>query len=685
MKISIKVSIITLFTTILVLTGSTLIFLNYATSHNILLTSAEYLIKGSSSIIEENINSFLVPAESRTKVAANLIADKIIIPEDTTHFYTFLIENLIDLPGFSGAYWSDSFGNAYIIERSITNTLFKEKVQNLATGRFITSEEINYSGRTLSKPITSSTEFNPATRPWYTQAVTTRSCTTSDIYQFYPFGKNQAELGVTYACPIYDNHNIFMGVFAIDLRLSSFSDFVSKIIITPNTNIFIFDNKHNVIATNKQPSFPLQSLLKVRDLNLPWFDDLLQSYGLKEKTVFTYKFNEKDYLTLYKPMHIIGGNDWFISIVIPLGDIASGLNARLMLSIAVAGSILIIGLFLAWLAAHALSRPIIKLADETGLVRQLEINFVSKLKSHIKEIIYMQDAINAMKKSLQSFARYVPITLVKRLMASGDVANVGGENRSVTFLFSDISGFTSISEHINPEDLMNYLSEYFKAMSKIILQNKGTIDKYIGDAIMAFWNAPLEDPEHATNACNSALRMLEVLASLNQEWKQQGKPELVVRIGINTGKAVIGNVGSEDRLSYTAIGDSVNLTNRIEELNKFYKSTIIVSSSSYQLVKDKFNFRLIDNVTVRGREEGVLIYELLPQTNMFGERLDNYNTEFKAAFNLYQQKQWSEAAALFTKLSVAYPQDNLTKIFVERCHTLILNPPDKWNGIWRFQ
>jgi adenylate cyclase len=297
----------------------------------------------------------------------------------------------------------------------------------------------------------------------------------------------------------------------------------------------------------------------------------------------------------------------------------------------------------------------------------------------------MQEAFNAMKKSLQSFARYVPITLVKHLIASGDVAHVGGENRLVTFLFSDISGFTSLSEHMDPTNLMNYLSEYFKSMSKIILQNQGTIDKYIGDAIMAFWNAPLEDAKHASKACTSALEMLAALTTLNVHWKAQGAPELTIRIGINTGNAVIGNVGSEDHLSYSAIGDSVNLTNRVEELNKVYKTKIIVSNHTYELVKNAFTFRLLDNVAVRGREEGVLIYELLPPNNIFGEHFNEYVSQFNIAFNHYQQQRWNEALSIFNKLASTYPQDKVASVFIERCAHLRQNPPLIWSGVWRFQ
>lgn len=685
MKISIKASIIFLFTLILVVIGSTLIFLDYLTSHNILLTSAENLIKGSGIYIEQHINNFILPVASRVKVSANLIKTNIIQPGDSKQFYAFLQENIVDLPRFSGAFWSDQKDTVYLLERSAKNTFYKEKIITTSHGNFVTSEEIDQHGKTITPAITLPTDYNTKTRTWYTEAQAAKNCRISNVYTFYPFGTNKPILGSTYVCPLYNDLQQFIGMFAIDVHVATLDEFVDKIKITPNTDIIIFDRSRNVIAYNKGNYSPQDSLLKIEQLKLPWVEDLLQQERVTHKTTFIYKYQGKQYLAYYKPLAITSENNWYIGIVIPLRDVEAGLNARLMLSSAIAASILIIGIFLAWLAGHTLSRPIIKLADETGLIKQLDLSFESKLKSYVKEIAYMQDAFNSMKKSLQSFARYVPITLVKRLISSGAVAQVGGENKVVTFMFSDISGFTSISENMDPTDLLNYLSEYFKTMSKIILHNKGTIDKYIGDAIMAFWNAPMEDTAHAYNSCQSALEMLQALTLFNATWRTKGKTELAVRIGINTGNAIIGNVGSEDRLSYSAIGDSVNLTNRIEELNKIYKTTIIVSHSTYSIVKDSFTFRLIDNVIVRGRHEGVLIYELLPANHMFGDNLATYNTQFQTAFNLYQQKRWEEAQKLFTQIVTSYPQDTLSCIFMERCNYLIKNPPTDWNGVWRFQ
>ncbi|MEI7848621.1 MAG: adenylate/guanylate cyclase domain-containing protein, partial [Chloroflexota bacterium] len=173
--------------------------------------------------------------------------------------------------------------------------------------------------------------------------------------------------------------------------------------------------------------------------------------------------------------------------------------------------------------------------------------------------------------------KYMPYTLVKNLMVSGNIAEIGGDSKNLTILFSDIENFTPLSEKMPPRDLMLYLSEYFETATKIIIKNGGTVDKYIGDGILAFWGAPIDDKNHAIHCCNTALELQEAFKILNLKWRSEGKPEIMTRIGINTGNVVVGNIGSEDRLNYTVIGDQVNLASRMESLSKIYGTRIIVS------------------------------------------------------------------------------------------------------------
>ena len=330
-----------------------------------------------------------------------------------------------------------------------------------------------------------------------------------------------------------------------------------------------------------------------------------------------------------------------------------------------------------------MSKPITRLSEDAELICQLRLGAVKQLFSRIKEISHMADTFMKMKNALYSFQRYMPIALVKNLVSSGKVAEVGGETKEVTLLFSDIESFTQISEGMDPEKVMQYLSEYFQAMTKIIIDHDGTVDKYIGDGLMAFWGAPIDDADQTMHACESAIEMGVALYKLNTKWRNEGNPEIKIRIGISTGKVIVGNVGSDDRLSYTALGDTVNLTSRLEALNKTYGTRIIVGERTYESVKDKFKFRLLDKVAVKGKKLGLYIYELIEKENdVFGQELDQYNFNFKKAFDYYEKGDWQNANDQFNELTKQYPNDDVLKIFSERCSIFVKNPPKHWEGVW---
>lgn len=265
-------------------------------------------------------------------------------------------------------------------------------------------------------------------------------------------------------------------------------------------------------------------------------------------------------------------------------------------------------------------------------------------------------------------------------MHTGQIAQVGGQNQIITILFSDIKNFTTISESTSPQKLMTYLSDYFQSMTEAVIQHEGTLDKYIGDAVMALWNAPSKDVEHAFHACETARVMLERLQILNQKHKNDGFPEFKIRIGIHTGEAIVGNVGSEDRLSYTALGDTVNLASRLESISKNYNTQIIVSHATFNHVSDKFLFRFLDEVAVRGKQESIAIYELITTQNI--ETLEQHKQEFTKAFSCIKRLMGKSIEAFMT-LTPAYPGDQLASIYIERCRLLAHSPPAHWDGVWR--
>lgn len=286
------------------------------------------------------------------------------------------------------------------------------------------------------------------------------------------------------------------------------------------------------------------------------------------------------------------------------------------------------------------------------------------------------------RKLRKYFSLYVARDVVDEILAHPEKVKLGGETKNLTILFSDIRGFTSVAEKMDAQKLVSFLNEYLTAMAKIVLENRGVVDKFIGDAIMAFWGAPLPLSNHAETAVRTALLMRHRLKECNEEWKKFNYPEIKIGLGINTGEAVVGNIGSHERFDYTVIGDNVNLASRLEGLTKFYGSDIIISESTAKEVANKFVLRLLDYVAVKGKVGGVKIYEVLGFLDE-QEKFTNLISQYQMAFDLYLAKQWGAAKKIFEKLLVQYPNDVPSQIFKIRLEKILSNPPVDFDGIYR--
>lgn len=288
------------------------------------------------------------------------------------------------------------------------------------------------------------------------------------------------------------------------------------------------------------------------------------------------------------------------------------------------------------------------------------------------------------KKLRQYFSFYVAREVVDEIVAHPEKLKLGGQTKDLTILFSDIRGFTSVSEKMDAQSLVGLLNKYLTEMSGIILKNRGVVDKFIGDAIMAFWGAPLALPNHAEVAVTTALLMLRRLKECNEEWKKLNYPEIKIGIGLNTGEVVVGNIGSEDRFDYTAIGDNVNLASRLEGLTKFYGAGIIISEAAAAAVGERFVVRQIDHVAVKGKTQGVRIYEVLG----FAEEKESYSgvvEKFNYGFELYLKKDWAAAKKVFEEVLMENPGDGPSKVMAERLEGFMASPPADFDGVYRLE
>jgi len=263
-----------------------------------------------------------------------------------------------------------------------------------------------------------------------------------------------------------------------------------------------------------------------------------------------------------------------------------------------------------------------------------------------------------------AFQHYVPTAVVEQIVNDIEQLRLGGEKRELTVLFSDVRGFTSLSETLQPEELVNLLNTYLTKMTEQVFNHNGTLDKYIGDAIMAVYGAPVERTDHALCACRTAVDMMNELVSLQKDWQQRQLPSLDIGIGINTGPMIVGNMGSEILFDYTVIGDAVNLGSRIEHLNKIYGTHILISEFTYDQVKDAFPYiREIDVTTVRGRREPVTLYEIMLEEHYDGM---DWLERFRRAYRLFHDGDIDNAQLLFEEIAHDI-DDPVCHYYIERC------------------
>jgi len=287
------------------------------------------------------------------------------------------------------------------------------------------------------------------------------------------------------------------------------------------------------------------------------------------------------------------------------------------------------------------------------------------------------------KKIRSAFSFYVAPSVVNEMLKNPEKLKLGGDKMELSVLFSDIRGFTSISEKMNPEDLVNLLNEYLTEMTNIVFKNDGTLDKYMGDAVMAIYGAPLYYEDHAVKACDSALEMLKKLEELNRKWTSEGKNRLDIGIGINTGPMMVGNMGSLQRFDYTVMGDSVNLGSRLEGANKSYGTNILISEYTYEKVKDRFVCMEVDSVRVKGKALPVKIYTILGRNGEVPEKRLLAKEAFEKGLELYKAQRWDEAVSMFSLAAERDPGLKVAGIYIERCQDLKESPPGPdWDGVY---
>jgi adenylate cyclase len=284
-----------------------------------------------------------------------------------------------------------------------------------------------------------------------------------------------------------------------------------------------------------------------------------------------------------------------------------------------------------------------------------------------------------------AFQYYLTKSVMEEMLKHPEKLKLGGDKRELTVLFSDIRGFTTISERLPPEELVRTLNEYLTPMTDLVFKHEGTLDKYMGDAIMAVWGAPLTQEDHALRACAAAVEMLEKLKELCKRWAEQGRPLIDIGIGINSGHMAVGNMGSDMRFDYTVMGDNVNLGSRLEGTNKEYGTRIIISEFTFALVKGKVVARELGSVRVKGKKKPVGIYELRGIGAPQGQEAQAIEL-FSQGLLAYRARDWDGAEKALRAVEAAWPGDGPTSHYLDDIAEKRASPPaEGWDGVYEMK
>ncbi len=525
-------------------------------------------------------------------------------------------------------------------------------------------------------------DYHAPSRRWYEKAILTDGVIWTDVYVF----ASSRRPGINTAVPLeIDGETVGVISIAIELeRLSSFLQSLSvgqsgtAVILNAAGEVIAFHDTKVVRMESKEGERPtLKTLGAIDHPHLKALSEALQTARLsvvdiRERVEFIQELpgsGEPVFVTL-EP---VGLEDWVIATVVPEADFLARVdrNVQQLLGLLIA-AVTVVALLASLFARAVFGRPLAKIVTQIGKVERFELETVEPVPSVIREIHGVSDAVVTMRQGLASFGKYLSIDLVRTLIKQQREVGIGGENRTLSMLFMDLEGFTAHTEALGPK-LLPYLAEYFSDMSGRIITNRGTIDKYIGDAIMAFWGAPHYNENHATDCCRAAVQCLRTLDMRRAEWASKGQPSFNLRIGLNSGRVIVGNVGSAEKLDYTVLGDPVNLAARLESLNKVYGTRLLIGAHTFELAKYDIVARRLDAVAVKGKEEVVTVFELIAMQDEIdpGLRFD-WITAYERGLDLMAARNWVGAIEQFLMaIDERGGEDAPSSVMIERCRQTI--------------
>ncbi len=516
------------------------------------------------------------------------------------------------------------------------------------------------------------TSYDPRARLWYRTAQQTGGISVSDVDVFATLGL----VGFTVGAPFYQDGKL-QGVAAADITLDDLSNYLAERKVSPGTLSYILDHQGRVIANSERAKTYASHAGRVELQHITSLGDELPAVAFSfrprgDEQMFSFSHGGKEYVASLTTLPASFGKKWQLFVVSPLSDftnIFAEHNNKLFAFGLVA---IALQIFIIYFLSSVVSAPLEKLARKVTQIQDLRSGeALPPLHSPIREVALLSRAIDTLDAAVKSFAAFVPIGLVRELLESDQKLELGGHSRFLTIFFSDLESFSTLSEELPSQELLLRVSAYLEVVTKAVNEEHGTIDKFIGDGVMAFWGAPSLLDDHALRACCSALRIRRAMTALNARWEAEGGKPLRIRVGIHSDAVLVGNIGSKERMSYTVMGDGVNVASRLEGINKEYGTRICISHSVFKEAGDQLCVRPIDDVVVKGRRSKVPIYELVGAYGMGEEFKPDAAAEklcrmTRAAYEALIAEDFALALERYRAILTEYPDDTVANEMAKR-------------------
>jgi adenylate cyclase len=530
------------------------------------------------------------------------------------------------------------------------------------------------------------TTYDASVRPWFLTGMRAPTPEWTEPYLFIPDNKP----GISLSNRVVDADGTVLGVLTVDFRVSFLSKALKGLDKGYGTHGVIFDDAGYVLGHSDESKTKSGDGESVRVATLADHEDPLvrrlatvdlQSIG--DEALLEFVHDGKIYaMAIHRPeIDDHGQLAWWTAVIVPEAALLRDVRSHALWSVAVALLFLLLAVLLSVVLSRHLTQSFYGFYDEMERVGRLELGPWSRRPTRIAEMERLGDQLERLKGGLQAFSRYVPVALVRQVIDQGGAATLGGRTQEVTVLFTDIAGFTTTVEHTPPEDLLDALGEYLAMQDAAIRASDGNVTAFLGDGLMALFGAPVVVEHHALNGCRAALASRDQARKLAIEAGERGGPAFPTRIGLNTGEVLVGNIGSPERFDFTAIGDVVNTASRIEGLNKMFQTHIIVGERTREAVGDAMVFRALERVRMKGKQEPVLVFELVDEVGRVDAEARAALSRYEEALEAYWRRDFDTARRVFEAVDATLGGDVPSQQLAAACRAFLVHPPSEdWDG-----